>query len=281
MRFIDLQKLYIPPEWGPEAKTLLGKLRKMSGSKRSEAWKDSDYQLWPLMKQLLGGMSHQKCWYSEEFVSGAKGDVDHFRPKGKVAGVKPDHPGYWWAALDCSNFRFACQSCNRLYTDTLTGEVLGKGAYFPLYNEPSRSYAENATLNNEDHLLLDPTKKGDPDLLWFEESGKAVPRKSEKKDKRGLLRDDTMYLHPDILLPGDDAKPQLDTTKSRPTDGRCRRMKRVSRPATRLENGRLHEAFARPRSCFTRSISEAEVLATKPRAWAKWTSGSLSMRVKS
>ena len=41
------------------------------------------------------------------------------------------------------------------------------------------------------------------------------------------------------------------------------------------------ETRAKLRSSFTRETSEAEVLATKPRACAKWTSGSFSMRVKS
>ncbi len=188
MRFIDLKKLYVPTEWAPEAKALLANLRKMSPSERSDAWKDEDYQLWPMMKQLLAGLSHQKCWYSEEFVSGAKGDVDHFRPKGKLAGVKADHSGYWWVALECSNLRFSCQTSNRLYKDTLTGEVMGKGAFFPLLDEGSRVCAEKSPLDSEDYLLLDPTRKGDPDLLWFEESGRAVPQKTEQKDKKGYLR---------------------------------------------------------------------------------------------
>jgi hypothetical protein len=38
---------------------------------------------------------------------------------------------------------------------------------------------------------------------------------------------------------------------------------------------------AKFKSSFTRETSEAEVLATKPLACAKWTSGSFSMRVKS
>jgi len=41
------------------------------------------------------------------------------------------------------------------------------------------------------------------------------------------------------------------------------------------------ETRAKLKSSFTRETSEAEVLATKPRACAKWTSGSFSMRVKS
>jgi hypothetical protein len=188
MRFINIRKLYIPAEWDAETKQLLRKLRKMSANERSAAWKTDEYQLWPIMKALLAGLSSNKCWYSEEFVSGASGDVDHFRPKSTLLGVNPKHDGYWWAGLDHANFRFSCQTCNRLYTDQLTGEVMGKGSYFPLPPNGFRACKESDSIKREKNLLLDPTRKGDPDLLWFEESGKAVPRKSENKDKRAYLR---------------------------------------------------------------------------------------------
>ncbi len=188
MRFIDIHTVYVPPEWEAETKQLLAKLRKMPKRARSEAWKKDEYQMWPMTKALLAGLSFNKCWYSEELVTGAKGDVDHFRPKGTLLDVVPKHDGYWWAALDHSNFRFSCQICNRLYKDELTRQVMGKGAYFPLPANGFRARKETDSIKKEKHLLLDPTRKGDPDLLWFEESGKAVPRKSEQKDKRGHLR---------------------------------------------------------------------------------------------
>jgi hypothetical protein len=188
MRFIDTRKIYIPSEWDAETKQLLKKLRNMSVKERSAAWKTDEYQLWPHMKALLQGLSFNKCWYSEEFISGAVGDVDHFRPKSTLLDVKPRHDGYWWTGLDHSNFRFSCQICNRLYTDRLTGDVMGKGSYFPLPANGFRAYKETDPIKKEQNLLLDPARRKDPELLWFEESGKAVPRKSEKKDKHGYLR---------------------------------------------------------------------------------------------
>jgi hypothetical protein len=188
MRFIDIRKVYVPAEWDSEAKQILKKLRNMTAKERSEAWKKDEYQLWPITKALLAGLSFNKCWYSEELVTGAKGDVDHFRPKGTLLDVVPKHEGYWWAALDQANFRFSCQICNRLYTDELTQQVMGKGAYFPLPAKGFRARKESDSLKKEKNLLLDPTRKGDPDLLWFEESGKAVPSKTEKKDKAGYQR---------------------------------------------------------------------------------------------
>ncbi|MDB6025501.1 MAG: hypothetical protein JWM68_1724 [Verrucomicrobiales bacterium] len=188
MRFINLQKIYVPSEWKDEVKLLRNELRTMSASDRTAAWADDKYKLWPLMKKLLGGFSFNKCWYSEEFITGAIGEVDHFRPKGTLLAVAPTHGGYWWAALDCSNFRFSCQICNRLYTDELTGEVMGKGSYFPLSLNGFRARQETDAFKKEKNLLLDPTCKGDSNLLWFDESGEAVPRKSENKDKFAYQR---------------------------------------------------------------------------------------------
>ncbi|ETX05628.1 MAG: hypothetical protein ETSY2_21830 [Candidatus Entotheonella gemina] len=43
-----------------------------------------------------------------------KGDVEHFRPKGKVA-EDDAHGGYWWLAYTFSNYLMSCSVCNRVY----------------------------------------------------------------------------------------------------------------------------------------------------------------------
>ncbi|MGZ2452482.1 hypothetical protein ACVIRO_005299 [Rhizobium ruizarguesonis] len=39
-------------------------------------------------------------------------DVEHYRPKGRIAGVA-NHPGYWWLAMVWDNLLPSCIDCNR------------------------------------------------------------------------------------------------------------------------------------------------------------------------
>jgi hypothetical protein len=41
-----------------------------------------------------------------------RGDVEHFRPKGKVDGDRA-HGGYWWLAYVFNNYLLSCSVCNR------------------------------------------------------------------------------------------------------------------------------------------------------------------------
>ena len=42
-----------------------------------------------------------------------KGDVEHFRPKGKVI-EDATHGGYWWLAYTFANYLMSCAVCNRV-----------------------------------------------------------------------------------------------------------------------------------------------------------------------
>src|SRR4051794_37152117 len=46
----------------------------------------------------------RKCWYVECTNAGTDDDIDHFRPKAKLA-EDATHGGYWWEALNWRNFR--------------------------------------------------------------------------------------------------------------------------------------------------------------------------------
>ena len=67
-----------------------------------------------------------KCAYCESLITNNQpGDVDHYRPKGRVmdANNKPvmittalgenPHPGYYWLAYQFSNLLPSCIDCNR------------------------------------------------------------------------------------------------------------------------------------------------------------------------
>src|ERR1035441_9966503 len=68
---------------------------------------------WVAFRPHLSRLSHGKCWYTESVNPGTDDDVDHFRPKGRLADDET-HGGYWWEALNWRNFRLSCHRANRL-----------------------------------------------------------------------------------------------------------------------------------------------------------------------
>lgn len=110
---------------------------------------------------------HGKCAYCETLIAeNQSGDLDHFRPKGRVtqfsqrvdvvdeAGSKVSHPGYYWLAYDCRNLLPACVDCNRPSTGKSLNKLIGKWDEFPVRGfRASRPGAES----KENPLLLNPT----------------------------------------------------------------------------------------------------------------------------
>lgn len=199
MRFIDLSSLPMPAEWTAEEVGLVNDLAKMTPDERSKAFKTEKYRVWALWSKLLRGLSHGKCWYSEVRPIGAKGDVDHFRPKNAVAkeDAPVKHDGYWWLGVLVNNFRFSCQVCNRRLEDETTGQVQGKGTRFPLRDSATR--ADNcAPLTAEEPLLLDPTVRADVDLIWFNQDGTVTCKSADPAMKARVEASRVCYHLEDI-----------------------------------------------------------------------------------
>jgi hypothetical protein len=164
------------------------------GTTRSEVFGKSS-NIWKELKEQLKELSHGKCWYCESSTHRITGDVDHHRPKGQIKHYPPDRtvpdlPGYWWLAFCWRNFRYSCEICNRLNTDSATGIVGGKGNYFPLV-DPTRRICDECDYDNlliEDPLLLDPTVVNDPPLLTFDLDGTARPACEEQEYPVEYLR---------------------------------------------------------------------------------------------
>lgn len=205
MRFIDTSKLPRPSEWSAEEVRLLGELAVMTAEERSKAFATEKYRVWAKWSDLLEGLSHGKCWYSEIRGAGARGEVDHFRPKNAVAkeDAPAGHEGYWWLGVLLSNFRFSCQVCNRRLKDENTGEMLGKGTRFPLQEGSHRAAKQADPLPAEQCLLLDPTVKADVDLIWFNEDGTVSctnPDEESLEFKRVKASRDCYHLDDDPIL---------------------------------------------------------------------------------
>ncbi|MFH1469070.1 MAG: hypothetical protein ABIO70_32080 [Pseudomonadota bacterium] len=119
------------------------------------------------VKRALEKLFHGKCAYCEwKPAAGSSWDVEHFRPKGRVA-ERPDHPGYYWLAYRWTNLYFSCQLCNQRQTDARTWDdrpdaeepVAGKLDQFPVADEALRKMADDDDdhdIADEGRLLIDP-----------------------------------------------------------------------------------------------------------------------------
>ena len=102
------------------------------------------------VKKCLVDSQHGKCAYCEwRPTPGEHGDVEHFRPKGRVKQVDGEPflvPGYWWLAYDWDNLLFACPKCNSS----------GKRDLFPVADQSKRCRKPSDALAEETPLLLNP-----------------------------------------------------------------------------------------------------------------------------
>jgi uncharacterized protein (TIGR02646 family) len=129
----------------------------------------------------LAELSNQKCWYCETQNDGRfDWEVEHFRPKGRVIECGESHPGYWWLAFDWRNLRLACTFCNQRRVDKEGGTAGGKRDHFPLLPGGVRAMVEADRLTPEMPTLLDPTRAGEPGLLFFGIDGTVTARYREE-----------------------------------------------------------------------------------------------------
>lgn len=147
---------------------------------------DANGDAWSYLRPALWRIGYLKCWYSEAILQAGEGQVEHFRPKKRLWGAR--HSGYWWRAFDWENLRLAHVTVNIRREDYITGEMAGKGCYFPLCNNAQRA---NNLLDeqNEEPLLLDPIKPNDCKLLCFDtDTGKPLPRFLAEEDELKFRR---------------------------------------------------------------------------------------------
>lgn len=131
-----------------------------------------------------------KCAYCEQGITNPlsqPGDVEHFRPKGKVTHEDDDspvminggsrrHPGYYWLAYDWKNLLLACNSCNRRQEDPNSGEMVGKGMVFPVSDFRAEYPGDE---NREMPLLINPVWDNPQEHLAMDSTG-VLSAKNEK-----------------------------------------------------------------------------------------------------
>jgi len=122
------------------------------------------------VRAALEKLFFDKCAYCETQVSaGSDWDVEHFRPKGRVA-ERPTHPGYYWLAYTWTNLYPSCTHCNQRridrprFDDQAPGGGSGKVDHFPVADEAKRAMSPTHDLSAEKPLLLDPCSD-DPETV--------------------------------------------------------------------------------------------------------------------
>ncbi|WP_156398872.1 hypothetical protein [Methylobacterium sp. Leaf469] len=207
MRYIkqsDLLK-HVSDQWKQDAATALEALKILDVASRAKFIGDRG-TIWSELKTHMASLSHDKCWYSEKRIAVSELEVDHWRPKNRVTGVRPPHKGYWWLAFDWKNFRLAYSLINKRRTDARTKSVQGKGCRFPLIDEKARvPDVASASIAGESPKLIDPCIASDVLLLDYAvEDGLVVERhkktENEKKFERAKVSIDLFHLNEGNLI---------------------------------------------------------------------------------
>lgn len=132
------------------------------------------------LRAALESVFSHKCAYCEsETTATSSWDVEHFRPKGRVA-ERADHPGYYWLAYTWTNLYLSCQFCNQRRADKPTtedptaGSPKGKLDQFPLRDEATRALQPDADVAAEARLMLDPCSDDPEQHLAVDAKGRLV-----------------------------------------------------------------------------------------------------------
>jgi uncharacterized protein (TIGR02646 family) len=221
MRFVDIDLAELPAGWQDRAASALAELQREVSEAENVARaagedpaaarvaaisaglkKPPRRRIWQDIKPALERLAKGKCWYSESKNPMSDKDVDHFRPKNRIAGDE-DHEGYWWLAFTLRNFRFSSQWCNQRRVDVVHHTSGGKRDLFPLLPNSFRARRETDDIAREEPELLDPIDPDDWKLLTFRPDGHAIPAKGEDtvEYRRAEASINTYHL---------DAKPLVD-----------------------------------------------------------------------
>jgi hypothetical protein len=145
------------------------------------------------------GPFHGKCAYCDQPITkphNQPGDVEHFRPKGRVMnedgtlvlvpdnGGTREHPGYYWLAYDWRNLLPSCNGCNRMQNDPNSETMVGKGTVFPVRDFRALCPGEET---REEPLLLHPVFDDPADHMEMDSTGVLAFRTDRGKATEGIF----------------------------------------------------------------------------------------------
>lgn len=147
---------------------------------RAQIYADKS-EIRPILEKLFYG----KCAYCEWEIIRSNWDVEHFRPKARVA-EDPDHPGYYWLAYEWTNLYMACQYCNQTRIDKRKGKPLGKKDHFPLEKGSPRATGPGFDLALEKSLIIDPCLDNPENYITFGLDGTPVAIDNNPKGRTSI-----------------------------------------------------------------------------------------------
>lgn len=130
-------------------------------------------------RAALEELFYGKCAYCEKKIVDDDWDVEHFRPKGRVA-ERRDHPGYYWLAYSWENLYPSCKHCNQrrkdkpIWGDLRYASTGGKLDQFPLEDEATRAMSPRDSITRELNLLIDPCKDNPEQYLTYDIFGQIL-----------------------------------------------------------------------------------------------------------
>jgi hypothetical protein len=169
MRYIDYSSFSPSEDWLEKSKKVIDALESKVSHTERLAFIDANAAVWRDLRRELITKYGCRCWFTDAEETVAQLDIEHFRPKAKAVDVDgTQHDGYWWLAFDHSNYRLAGQIPNRQH----------KKCYFPLLPGSPRADAALRRWQEENPVFLDPTRRGDVQLVAYNESGQVCPSPS-------------------------------------------------------------------------------------------------------
>ena len=153
--------LFLPPIAQAKGKAHNRALKLVENWKKDEPIAFKGHEHWN--EDEIAGVLLSRQWlccaYCGRKLSTDNYDVDHFRPKGKIAD-DPMHGGYWWLAYHLPNLYLSCpRPCNSRL----------KWNRFPVKDKSCRTtYNTRGGIANECRLLLDPVFDPVEDWVRFD-----------------------------------------------------------------------------------------------------------------
>ncbi len=155
------------------------------------------------VRAALEKLFYDKCSYCETSLTRMDWNVEHFRPKGRVAERQDDHPGYYWLTYEWTNLYPSCIFCNQRrkdkprWGDLKYADAGGKMDQFPLEDEDTRAMSHNVDVHHESILLIDPCDDDPERYLSYDPIGNIIALDSAlKKKSRGRATINVFNLWP-------------------------------------------------------------------------------------
>lgn len=155
-----------------------------------------------VVKAALDELFYGKCGYCEFKLIRTDQNVDHYRPKGRVAEATK-HRGYYWLAYEWTNLIPSCTHCNPKRGELAEFPVArrapaaGKHDSFPLVDESKRAQSPLDDLSLEEPLLLNPTTDHPQVHLTFHPDGMVDGKTDKGKESIRILNLNAHKLYQD------------------------------------------------------------------------------------